>query len=125
MDAQSRIVAMAPQPSERDPLMMMFDFGDAFPSMCRHFLRTVLLLGGFPLSILNMVDAIYLFPLAWTNLSGHMRIFCWLGSGILQGCPWSGTLWAVGMDPLIRDLFHRTRHFKQAVIGVCADDVGS
>ena len=49
-----------------------------------------------------MVDAIYLFPLAWTDLSGNLQVFCWLASGILQGCPTSGALWALCFDPLVR-----------------------
>ncbi|CAK0859288.1 unnamed protein product [Prorocentrum cordatum] len=122
MDAQARIVAMTPKELERDPLMMMFDFGNAFPSMCRNFLSQVWRL---PSQYLNMVDAIYMFPLAWTILSGTMQVSCWLASGILQGCPWSGALLAAGVDPYHQDLFHRTRHFKQRVIAVCADDVGA
>ena len=64
--------------------------------MCRVFLMMVLEMAGFPRTILNMVMAIYLLPLAWTNHSGNLQVFCWLSSGSLQGCPRSGSLWAPG-----------------------------
>eukprot|EP00959_Pyramimonas_sp_CCMP1952_P126147 2637832-Pyramimonas_sp.AAC.1 len=35
MDAQARSVAMQSDPVEKDPLLVLYDFGDAFPSMCR------------------------------------------------------------------------------------------
>eukprot|EP00959_Pyramimonas_sp_CCMP1952_P389690 8166161-Pyramimonas_sp.AAC.1 len=64
--------------------------------------------------IRNMIEAICLLPVAFANLAGASEIFCALASGILQGAPWSGTLWAVGVDPLIRDSHSRTAHFKGA-----------
>ncbi|CAK0806400.1 unnamed protein product, partial [Prorocentrum cordatum] len=124
-DAQSRMVAMKPKLMERGPFMMMFGFGDAFPSVCRTSLSRVLKTGGLPYSVLNIVDAICVFPLAWANLGGVLQVFCWLAFGTLQGRPWSGALWAAGVGPIVEGLFVLARHFKQRVIGVCADDVGA
>eukprot|EP00959_Pyramimonas_sp_CCMP1952_P288936 6042872-Pyramimonas_sp.AAC.1 len=78
---------MALKALESDPLMMTFGSGDAFPSTCRDFLPQVLRHGGCPRSVLNVVDAIYVSPLAWINLSGTMQVFCRLASSIQQGCP--------------------------------------
>eukprot|EP00959_Pyramimonas_sp_CCMP1952_P208889 4369368-Pyramimonas_sp.AAC.1 len=42
MGAQARVVAMQSDPVEKDPLLVLYDFGDAFPSMCRVWLNTAL-----------------------------------------------------------------------------------
>ncbi|CAK0799697.1 unnamed protein product, partial [Prorocentrum cordatum] len=96
MGARDRIAAMALKALESDPLMMTFGSGDAFPSTCRDFLPQVLRHGGCPRSVLNVVDAIYVSPLAWINLSGTMQ-----------------------------DLFHRARRLKRRVGGICAGDAGA
>ncbi|CAK0872243.1 unnamed protein product, partial [Prorocentrum cordatum] len=76
MDAQSRIVAMQDNPTNRDSLMVLYDFGDAFPPTCRTWLNMALEKADFPEGIRNMIDAIYLLPVAFTNLSGANEIFC-------------------------------------------------
>ena len=44
--------------------------------------------------------------------------------GVTQGDPASGSMWALAMDPLLRDLRKRLRKHPGSESGVCADDVG-
>ncbi|CAK0839907.1 unnamed protein product, partial [Prorocentrum cordatum] len=114
MGAQSRIAAMHDDLTNKDPLMVLYDFGDAFPSTCRTWLNIALEKADFPEGVRNMIEAVYLLPVAFANLAGAIEYFCALTSGILQGCPWSGTLCAAGVGPLIRDLHSRAARFKGA-----------
>ncbi|CAK0871103.1 unnamed protein product, partial [Prorocentrum cordatum] len=66
--------------------------------------------------------AIYLWPVARANLGGAQDVFCALGSATLQGCPWSGALWAIGAGPLIGDMRARTWRRSGGMIGACAGD---
>eukprot|EP00959_Pyramimonas_sp_CCMP1952_P199060 4163580-Pyramimonas_sp.AAC.1 len=51
-------------------------------------------------------------------------------SGVAQGCPASGSAWAIAMDPLVRHLAFFIEHpdgtpdFDKGYLGVCADDTG-
>ncbi len=54
--------------------------------------------------------------------------FCflfWVSSGILQGCPLSGTLFVLCLDPMLRNI-NATIEFRDlAVTRACADDIGA
>ena len=46
-------------------------------------------------------------------------------SGVAQGCPLSGTLWALGLDPFLRLLSRALPSRSLGSLGACADDIGT
>ena len=48
----------------------------------------------------------------------------WL-AGVLQGCPLSGMLFDIAIDPLLCMFEDTIQTVKKAEFGVCADDVGA
>eukprot|EP00959_Pyramimonas_sp_CCMP1952_P348083 7290822-Pyramimonas_sp.AAC.1 len=48
-----------------------------------------------------------------------------LSSGIIQGCPASGALYAVGSHPMLAAFHDRLDRHRYALTRACADDVGS
>eukprot|EP00959_Pyramimonas_sp_CCMP1952_P106229 2221111-Pyramimonas_sp.AAC.1 len=48
-------------------------------------------------------------------------LFALLG-GVMQGCPLSGTLWCVSLDPVVRALLVAVG--DEGLLSACADDVG-
>eukprot|EP00959_Pyramimonas_sp_CCMP1952_P047465 990547-Pyramimonas_sp.AAC.1 len=46
-------------------------------------------------------------------------------AGIAQGCPLSGSLWAVAMNPFVAHMEEILAKWESSVVGVCADDVGT
>eukprot|EP00972_Heterocapsa_arctica_P000666 96708-Heterocapsa_arctica.AAC.1 len=47
-----------------------------------------------------------------------------MGAGIRQGCPASGTLWAIAFDPILRSLIAALDTNQLATVGGFADDLG-
>ncbi|CAK0896046.1 unnamed protein product, partial [Prorocentrum cordatum] len=124
-DAQSRIAAMQDDSTNGDPMMVLCDFGDTFPSPCRTRPNIASEKADSPEGICNMMEATCPLPLAFANLAAVIECFGAIASGCPLGCPWSGTLWMVGLDPLIWDLHPWTAHPVGAVFGDCVDAAGS
>jgi hypothetical protein len=104
------------------PLLVLFDFASAFPSVAHAWLFCVL-------------DAVRLWPAfvrAIKNLYKGNEAFCITGgvlmhmfsilSGVLQGCPLSGSLFVLVVDRL---LWMFRVQVSSAVIRACADDIGA
>jgi len=104
------------------PLVVLFDFASAFPSVAHAWLFCVLeaveLWSGFITAIKNLYKGNEAFGMCGGLL---MHMFSIL-SGVLQGCPLSGTLFVLVVDPLLW-LFRV--HINSAVIRACADDIGA
>eukprot|EP00959_Pyramimonas_sp_CCMP1952_P310255 6493254-Pyramimonas_sp.AAC.1 len=54
------------------------------------------------MGILKAVAALYDQAMGFTTLDGQCDFACPLESGVAQGCPLSGTTWAIAMDVIIR-----------------------
>eukprot|EP00959_Pyramimonas_sp_CCMP1952_P185171 3872045-Pyramimonas_sp.AAC.1 len=113
---------MPPSAATNLPLLLLLDFGNAFPSLIHMFLWRVLELAGPPAGFRLALHATYAFATARVALQGLLLPFC-LDSGVMQGGPSSGSLWALAMDPLSRDMRSRLRKHPGSEVGVCADDV--
>ena len=57
---------------------------------------------------------------------GGMQLFIFLVlSGVLQGCPLSGSLFVICMDPLLNMFAEYIQNPSRSQIRACADDVGA
>ena len=78
------------------PILLLFDFAAAFPSVSHKWLRAVLLAIKIPRGILNLFDCLYDSNEAFCSVGG--RPVAWIFNilcGVLQGCPFSGSLFVI------------------------------
>ena len=83
------------------PLLVLFDFAAAFPSISHRSLFTVLRWLKVPAGLMRLLEAFYT-EVRGLGLSGQelFRIF----AGVLQGCPLSGSLFTISIDAFMRAL---------------------
>jgi hypothetical protein len=107
------------------PVLALFDFAAAFPSVAHAWIRAVLLCINIPRGVLCAFDALYEGNEAYWQSGGFA---CWLFtvvSGVLQGCPLSGSLFVLAIDPLLV-LFERyVMRPGLGTVTACADDIGA
>eukprot|EP00973_Karenia_brevis_P032189 4437897-Karenia_brevis.AAC.1 len=58
------------------------------------------------------------------EVSGELQFMVVVKAGILQGCPLSGTLFAIAADPFFVMFKQRIVHPQKGLVLGCADDVG-
>lgn len=100
---------------------ILFDFVAAFPSLARKWLFLVLWWIGIPNRIVRAILELYKDNHHYFNWKGKVHYaFCSKG-GVKQGCPLSGILFAIALDPLIRYIMRSVspRNTMQAY----ADDI--
>ena len=137
LDAIARAAGRRPALST---LFVSFDIRAAFPSLSRSFLWRVLERHRIPKGYLNVVSALYSGAFADSRCGAARHPLFLVTSGVAQGCPLSGTIWALCMDPFARHL-HSQLSSAEALAhcpaperwcprlepecGVTADDVGA
>lgn len=89
--------------------LLLVDFAAAFPSLSRKFMFAVLWAMRLPTGLLHLIEELYRDLDTGVLLNGAEVCRIKLASGIKQGCPLSGTLFALCLDPLIR--LYGTNHF--------------
>jgi exonuclease III len=107
-----------------DPAIILFDIMAAFPSLSHQWLFVVLTKMKVPRVIIAAFRALYQDCHAMINLLGKRRRRFAILSGIRQGCPASGTLFALAMDPCIRFLI-ATIGPKRGLVNAYADDIAA
>jgi len=108
-------------------LLLLFDFLAAFPSVAHAWIFACLEMSGAPQYLLNMVKGLYHNSRAFVRVPSGFEFAFYFLSGILQGCPLSGSLFAISIEPLIRAL-RKTLHSKfpdgrNGLARACADDI--
>eukprot|EP00959_Pyramimonas_sp_CCMP1952_P282953 5914604-Pyramimonas_sp.AAC.1 len=88
--------------------MALFDFGDAFPSLMTEWMLLMLIHSGFVGGVRYLLEALYWLPTAYVELAGAMVHFVCVSCGLAQGCPSSGSLWAIAMNPFIHHMMQYT-----------------
>jgi hypothetical protein len=106
-----------------DPAILLFDIKAAFPSLAHQWLFVVLSRMKVPRFIILAIKALYKDGFAQVVLLGT-RIFLFIRSGIRQGCPASGTLFALAIDPCIRYIIHQLGP-ERGVLTAYADDIAA
>ncbi|CAK0883513.1 unnamed protein product [Prorocentrum cordatum] len=76
------------------------------------------------LGFVNAVAALYDHAMGFAILDGQCYFVCPLASGVAQGCPLSGTTWAIAMDVLIRAVSVVMPNPNGGNAGARADDLG-
>jgi hypothetical protein len=109
--------------------LALWDFECAFPSVGHLWLFTVLEAYGFPFGFICLVKSVYFMCFSYQTHGGSMLLLWVIRSGVLQGCPLSGLLFSIVMDPFAR-AFERLQassnlHQLRVCVRLCADDVGA
>jgi len=100
IDTYARIVTML-SAANCIPLLVLFDFATAFPSVAHKWLQLCLEYAGFPEHMRNFVKALYTDNKGFISVDGLILAFCVFGSGVLQGCPLSGSLFVICINPFL------------------------
>ena len=106
------------------PIMAFYDFAAAFPSLFHEWIFLVLRAVGCPLGIINVVEGIYHENHAYIQSEGTLTFLFHILSGALQGCPLSGSLFAIAVDPFLWSIHEKVDAKDKGVTRACADDIG-
>ena len=103
----------------------LFDYAAAFPSVSHAWLLAVLHKIKIPKGVLNALHALYEGNEGYSNIGGLITWIFSVGCGVLQGCPLSGSLFVIAIDPLLH-------LFEKYIVSpgwghlyACADDIGA
>jgi hypothetical protein len=101
IDTQARILDLNGHPGET-PAIAPYDFAAAFPIVAHRFLFLCLAAARLPTGIITFFSALYDNNQVYANIDGTV---CWLFevlSGVLQGCPASGSLFVIAINPCLK-----------------------
>lgn len=104
------------------PAVILLDFAQAFPSLSHTWLFAVLEEIGINPYLRNLILALYNNLVTTVYFGGCELDGINITSGIKQGCPLSGSIFAIAADPLIRAYLAATT-MQSSRIGVFADDI--
>ncbi|CAK0830616.1 unnamed protein product, partial [Prorocentrum cordatum] len=129
LDAECVREGLLPGAAQRRPMLLSYDFRQAFPSLFRDVIDMVLPRYGVPIGFRSVVSALYCNCLAFSSFrasgaSAVLEPLFALRCGIMQGCPLSGTAWCLGMDAPIRALIGALGDPPEGCLTACADDLG-
>ena len=101
---------------------VLFDFPAAFPSVFQAWLLSVLLAIQAPAGFVDTFVSMYSENHAYTRNQGGLVLMFKVFSGVLQGCPLSGALLNVGIDPLLWCFSRTIVRPGLGKVFACADD---
>ena len=106
------------------PLISLWDLMAAFPSVKHGWLFVVIENAGFPSGWINIIKAMYTLVRTFARCDADLLFLYWVLSGVLQGCPLSGMIFAFAIDPFLRKLSSEVDDADVGCTRACADDVG-
>ena len=106
------------------PGLVLFDFAAAFPSVAWCWMFAALRAAAIPESLLLLIKGMYEDVTAGTSASDEDFLFFIL-SGVLQGCPLSGSIFCVCIDPMLWAIKEQLVDTGLARVAACADDIGA
>ena len=127
LDAQARIqdhIAGAKDhlPISQIPIMPLYDFAAAFPSIAHEFMFVVFAALRLPIGLLLFLEALYSNNRCFGCFDGIAVFLYDILSGIIQGCPASGSVFVLSVDGFLRLLNSLD---PDTVNRAFADDIGS
>jgi hypothetical protein len=123
LDAAARVYSM--NPDSLLPVLALFDFGAAFPSVVHQWLVLVFRSVKLPEGALNVGLAKYWMVMAFGRANHVVTFLFMIWSGVLQGCPLSGSFFVLAIDPFLQAFEKSIVQPGKGVIGACADDIGA
>ena len=115
------------------PIIVLFDLCAAFPSVSHTWIFAVLKHSGLPQGFINVVRCMYTLPTTFVRGRRGAILAYFIWSGVLQGCPLSGTLFALSIEPILFWLSHAVGssgddvcddlNSKHGFVRACADDI--
>ena len=105
--------------------IVLFDFAAAFPSVIHKWIRMVLHAAEAPEGLINVFEAMYSKNVALMLLEGAYLVLFEIVSGFLQGCPLSGMIFNIAIDPLLWCFSKLIILPKLGFVLACADDFGA
>ena len=124
LDVYCRIYGM--QPVDSDPsLISLYSFSAAFPSMSHTWVAACLTALGMSPGAHDFIMNMYCLNLAHSAVGGALVPHFLILSGVLQGCPLSGFLFAVGFGPFLWWMYKVVGLAGLGKIRACADDIGT
>jgi hypothetical protein len=84
--------------------MVLFDFVSAFPSLSHDFIFAALHQVGVPPDMIRLIHVLYTDCVTSISLGGAEGESFLIRAGIKQGCPASGSIFALALDPFVRKL---------------------
>jgi hypothetical protein len=109
-------------PLAHHPALIFFDFCAAFPSVAHALIFLVFNAIGLPEGLINYFRALYADNLCFGCFEGEFILLYSILSGIIQGCPASGTIFVLVVDPFLRLL---KACLQGSVSRAFADDIGT
>jgi len=108
------------------PLILLTDFATAFPAICQRFMAKVLETAGLPIGMRAILAQLYRNSLAYFRSAEGKKLLFEITSGIMQGCPASGFIFAVASCPIIEfiNFVLMTIPHQFEELTACADDLG-
>ncbi len=98
INTEARVCSM-PNSGAHLLLIARWGFSAAFPSLAHEWLFRILLMMKFPEGLLNFIAGVYFCSGASATILGVERTLFTATSGVLQGCPLSGMLFAMCLAP--------------------------
>ena len=77
------------------------------------------------MSVICLVEAMYDAPFAYTVSDGKIQFLLWILAGVLLGCPLSGMLFVIIVDPFLCKPDAEVCLAGLGTVRACADDVGA
>ena len=100
LDVYGRIYEMQPVGSNPS-LLSLYEFAAAFPSMSHTWIAACFTAIGVPSGAHGLIMNMYCLSLAHSAAGGTLIPLFLILAGVLQGCPLSGCLFAVGVEPFL------------------------
>ena len=106
------------------PILCFFDFAAAFPSILHDYLLAILSLIGLPSGQRNAIHSFYHLCVSFLMNGNQLMFFTFMLSGVIQGCPLSGSLFAIALDPVLSLMNKKIEQRDLGHVRACADDIG-
>ena len=124
IDCEMRILGAPPEGrSAETPIGKFLDFQAAFPSLSHRWIFATLRMLGLPAGLQLFVAAIYCANIALYRAVADEAVLYEISSGVLQGCPGSGTVYTVATDFILNAISAVTDKVQRGIFRACADDV--
>ncbi|CAK0887614.1 unnamed protein product, partial [Prorocentrum cordatum] len=107
------------------PALVAIDFAQAFPSVSHRWTRLMLKAIRLPDALVDFRMLLCKGVSCFSEFGGVLRFMFPIMSGIVQGCPASGTIFAVCMDPFACDFDRSIESKARGIVRRCAGDVGA